>query len=160
MIIQIHELLKQLLGDNYNPMKHWTSKNRTISGFSVFDENNHASFTLPDPSGTFTAFLMYAGNPEAAAWESRPPTYHLEVKSTLGGLHSNFVFETAEFSRARKFTASESANGKVADVSILVRVVNVRDKPQQFFFADPWEWYMSDKLEMEARDGFKACLKK
>ena len=97
---------------------------------------------------------------EAAAWESRPPTYHLEVKSSLGGLHSDFSLEAKEFDRVRRFTASESANGKVSDITILVRVCNVLAKPEHMFFADPWEWYMSDKLEMEARDGFRACLKK
>src|SRR5436305_1113884 len=69
--------------DGYIPDEHWTSNLRTKAGHTAFtDERGKSSFTIVDTDGLFTTIIAENGYPDARAWRSRPPTWHLEVKST------------------------------------------------------------------------------
>lgn len=83
--------------EDYNPEYHWTSKRRNKIPYMELppfqgDENSNASFTLSDVHGKFAKFLLDEGCPDAEHWLKRRPVYHLEVKSTEGGIESEFPF--------------------------------------------------------------------
>ena len=97
-------LLQRILGTRYIPEEHWTSKHRTRAGHSQYSgaENAASTFTIPDHSGMLTAFLIRSDAVDAEFRNIKPPpTYHLEVKSSRGGIESGFTLESAQFERVR-----------------------------------------------------------
>jgi hypothetical protein len=91
------------LNTNYDANVHWTSKHRQSAGFSAYTQPDgvKASFTINDVGGLFTKMLEESGNPHAADWKYDPPTYHIEVKSTVGDMNSRFHITPKEFDRVR-----------------------------------------------------------
>jgi hypothetical protein len=154
-------LQTKILGNDYNPEQHWTSRHRTTSGYSPLPfegpHSTNANFTIDDSAGTFTQFLTKLTK-SAECWLSKPPTYHLEVKTTAGGLLVQFNLSHTEFIRARRYRTPDY--GCPTDVSVLVRVWNIEGgEPQMTLFVDTWAWYISDKVMMQAIDGFKAHVR-
>ena len=45
------------------------------------------------------SIMKTGGFVDAAAWKSRPPVWHLEVKTTVGGRDDEFPISGAEFER-------------------------------------------------------------
>ena len=65
-----------------------------------------------------------------------------------------------EFVRARRYRIPDY--GYPTDVDVLVRVWNVeggREGPQMTIFVDTWAWYVSDRVMMQAVDGFRAHVR-
>jgi hypothetical protein len=159
---KVHKILQtKILGSDYNPEQHWTSRHRTTIGYAPLSfegpHNTHASFTIDDSAGVFTEFLTKVTK-VAEGWLSKPPTYHLEVKTTAGGLLDEFNMSHMEFVRARRYRAPDY--GYPTDVSVLVRVWNIEGgEPQMTLFVDTWAWYISDRVMMQAVDGFKAHVR-
>jgi hypothetical protein len=88
------------LKDGYVPNEHWTSNLRAKAGYTEFTgERDESSFTLVDTGGLFTTVVARSGYPDAQAWKRRPPTWHLEVKSTRSGLSEKFYFSTEQFEK-------------------------------------------------------------
>jgi hypothetical protein len=84
------------------PDTHWTSKYRSRAGHSPYNgaENAASTFTVQDYSGVLTLFLITAGVVDPGFLYIKPlPTYHLEVKSTRGGIDSEFTLTSAQFER-------------------------------------------------------------
>ena len=102
-LAQVSKILQtKILGKDYIPEEHWTSKHRSLSGHRPLPfEGPHsrkASFTIDDSNGIFTAWLTRLTE-SAESWQAKPPTYHLEVKTTKGGLGDEFKFHHGEFLR-------------------------------------------------------------
>ncbi|KAF2475109.1 uncharacterized protein BDR25DRAFT_99983 [Lindgomyces ingoldianus] len=129
----------------YEPTKHWTSIHRIHSGHPAYTSPNEltASFTIPHTSTCLastllTQYLYLVQNfSPAQEWLLEPPNFHIEVKTTTGGLASDFVFSNEEFERARKYMAASSERPR--DVVVLVRVWNVGgEAPRVDFLPDIW----------------------
>lgn len=83
--LQMHHVLNEQLKSFWSP-EHWTSHLRSRDNHSTFDEDeaDFADFTFADPEGQWTRILIQQGAEEARGWLAKPPTYHIEVKATLG----------------------------------------------------------------------------
>lgn len=66
--------------------------------FADGGELGKAAFTIEDTDGAFTA-TMAAQHPEATYWRRRPPTWHLDVKASYGGLDEEFLLTGEQFER-------------------------------------------------------------
>ncbi|CZS90250.1 uncharacterized protein RAG0_01389 [Rhynchosporium agropyri] len=165
--LAVHEALSETLGQSYNATQHWTSKRRLRAGlpeFSSIGPDTQSTFRFSDSGGSFTQLLAQADYPEARNWTTRPPRYHIDVKSSTGDLRADFLVTPAEFQRARKFSVMvQQMKGDdddiPTDVYILVRVYDIDVKSKQakspkgkakacktVFLVDPWEYYHADRL--------------
>ncbi|KAL2419264.1 hypothetical protein ABEF95_003141 [Exophiala dermatitidis] len=151
---KVSQELSRMLGTAYDPNKHWTNPLRTRDGYKPFatilnsdgKAKIYASFTLEDTSKLFTRYLAQ-NYPEAAKWVIKPPVYHLDVKTTTGGLNSEFLLSNAQVKMARTYSISKGEDtGIPANVYFLVRVFHVGDKASIQFIMDPWSHYLTDKL--------------
>jgi hypothetical protein len=143
---------------DYDPKVHWTSPHRNSASFlSKLRRTSHAPFTIDDSSGDLTSFLSKLTN-VAESWASKPPTYHLDVKATSGGLLESFNMSWEEFERARRYRVPDT--GLPTDVSVLVRVWGLEQgaEPNATVFLDPWAWYMSEKVALKAAGGLTGVL--
>lgn len=93
------------MGEKYLPEEHWTSPLRTKAGLSPIPSPTptQSSFTIKDIDGIWTMAVAKLGYPDAGAWASRPPTWHIEVKTTRGPVTEEFVFSGPQFERVRRF---------------------------------------------------------
>jgi hypothetical protein len=93
------------LGEEYNPQEHWTSKRRTLAGHSHLPFEgpypNKATFTIDDKTSTLTQYLTNFTD-SAESWLTKPPIYHLEVKTTKGGLGDEIAMSSNEFERVSR----------------------------------------------------------
>jgi hypothetical protein len=89
------------MADKFNPEEHWTSSRRTRAGIAPpANCDSSSAFTIRDTQGTWTEIVARSGYPEAGAWRSRPPTWHIEVKTTRGPLAEEFTLSAAQFDKA------------------------------------------------------------
>ncbi|KAK3690296.1 hypothetical protein B0T22DRAFT_441705 [Podospora appendiculata] len=92
--------LAKILGDKYNPDAHWTSTLRAKHrlGFPEYRGDAICSFTFNDAecNGAWTKAVAAAEYHDALRWRSRPPTWHIEVKTvgSLGGFSSSSLLLT------------------------------------------------------------------
>lgn len=129
--------------------------------------NSSFRFTFTDVDGKFRKLLADSSMPDAKNWLEEPPTYYLDVKSTLGDLRSAFPVTPSQFQHARNFSVMmQQMKGEEVsvptDVYILVRVFDVgaivkdeegneRDDTKMAFLVDPWEYYHADKLVLNPK---------
>ncbi|KAL2075234.1 hypothetical protein VTL71DRAFT_177 [Oculimacula yallundae] len=174
--LAVHDALNETLGQSYNATQHWTSKRRVRAGLPAFSSvgpDTHATFRFPDTGGAFTQFLAQNEFPEAQNWTTRPPRYHIDVKSCTGDLRADFVITPVEFQRAKEFSVmvqqmKGNENSIPTDVYILARVYDIVAKSKQaknskgkekavynvVFLVDPWEYYHADRLLLKHEDLF------
>ena len=89
------------MADKFVPEEHWTSSRRTRAGHPPSTNNDGLSaFTIKDTQGAWTEIVARSGYPEAGAWKTRPPTWHIEVKTTKGPLAEEFTLSAAQFEKA------------------------------------------------------------
>ena len=86
------------------------------------DEYMNASFTLPDINGAFARFLLDEGCKEAQNWLKRRPVYHLDVKSTEGGLESGFALQNVHIRRVS--FAPDTQIQRFFDESVLTTTID------------------------------------
>jgi hypothetical protein len=101
-----------------------------------------------------------------------PPIYHINVKSSIGDVHSEFLVSEAEFERAKKWSVmiqqmNEERGSIPTDVYIIVKVCDLRNlhvkdngnegkgkgkgkegenEVKIVFLVDPWDSYYSSRL--------------
>ena len=83
-------------------------------------------------------------------------TYHLEVKTTLGGLSVPALLSNNQISMTKKYSGRFSTPDTQTNVYILVRVYGIgSDPPQPEFcmFPDPWNLICLDSLHIEGESG-------
>ncbi|ORX95880.1 hypothetical protein BCR34DRAFT_187331 [Clohesyomyces aquaticus] len=150
----------------YEPVKHWTSIHRIHSGYPAYTFPNAltASFTILHSSTCLAATLLtqylclVQQFTPARDWLLEPPNYHIEVKTTTGGLESDFVFSNEEFERARRFMAASS--DRPSDVVLLVRVWNVEgEAPRVDFLPDIWGQVECGSLGLSAMHDFRGRVR-
>lgn len=160
----MHKVLAETLHNNYNAQENWTSKYRTKAKFPRFYSNGaeNPSFKFKDVGASFTQLLAKEDFPGAKNWMKSPPTYHIDVKSTRGDIHSQFTVTPAQFQRARDFSVmmqqmKGDAGSIPTGVYILARIYDLKSTPRGeesaknneskiTFLVDPWEYYHADKL--------------
>jgi hypothetical protein len=129
--LHAEELFNQFLislrkdGLEYDPSQHW-SRQRTRGS-----ETPSAAFVLPDQKGILTYMLSMGGYSRAEKWLANPPTYHIEVKSTSGGICDSFWITPKEFERGRSFVSFNADDGIVKHVSVLVVYYEINSNPKK-----------------------------
>lgn len=82
----------------------WTSSMRnSVEHMTPFtgDDREHTDFTFQDSGGRWTSYLVGRGLPGALDWQAGPPRYHIEVKTTMGDLHTPFFMSHNELEMVR-----------------------------------------------------------
>jgi hypothetical protein len=160
----VSDSLQAWLGTHYVPANHWTSKLRHKAQQGLLEyygnEDGTSSFTIPDHSGAFTRCLIEENLADANQWLEVPPVYHLEVKTTVADIRSEFSMTSAQFDRARKYSVFVqdmlSEGGIPTDVFILMRVFDVDTAPKLVPFVDVWELFCQGKLRMMGSGDYTA----
>lgn len=97
---------------------------------------------------------------DANKWLEVPPVYHIEVKTTVGNIRSEFSMTSAQFDRSRKYSVLVqdllSEGGIPTDVFILMRVFDVDTNPKLVPFVDTWELFSQGKLRMQGSGDYTA----
>jgi len=127
----VSESIQTWLGMNFHPQDHWTSKLRHKAQLGLpeyyDDENSTSTFTIPDHSSAFTRCLIEGNLVNANIWLEIPPVYHIEVKTTVGDIRSDFSLTSAQFDQSRNYSVFAqdmlSEGGIPTDVFILMRVL-------------------------------------
>jgi len=175
------------MGSNYNPRSNWNSQRRTRADFPLLSSPKHdeSTFSFADVTGTFTKLLL-ASSPDFAGsamkeWIDKSLIYHLDVKTTRGGLQEEFAVSDAMVKRAREWSIMvQQMKGDVGeapkDVYVLVRVYDMavareekvgggekgKEKeesgPQAVFLVDPWDAYHKDRLILKSKGGMVGSM--
>ena len=96
---QVFRLLQHALGPDFTE-DNWTSELRgLVPGFSPYLGTSLADFRYADTSGVLTN--LWFGTKQKKAWKDRWPTYHLEVKTTSGGVNEPFHMSSAQLQLVR-----------------------------------------------------------
>ena len=151
--------MEEKLSPSFTP-ENWTSHNRNKvfpghSG-SALREKDFADFTYVDTEGrlrrylreTIPTFESPAGQPNI--------TYHLEVKTTLGGLSAPALLSNNQISMAKRHSGRFSTPATQTDVYVLVRVYGLGSdppRPEICMFPDPWNLICLDSLLITGESG-------
>jgi hypothetical protein len=139
---------------------NWTSNYRSRATNNRFHdlERDYADFTFQDTNGGKMAeYLCSCGFPDAENWKQHRPTYHLEVKTTLGRRDEIFFMSNNQVNKARQYSLKMSSNALPKDIYIVIRVFDLNiemKKGRMHLYVDPWRLYLERKLSFEARDCF------
>ncbi|KAI9443898.1 hypothetical protein H4582DRAFT_2071449 [Lactarius indigo] len=127
-----YKMLIRML-DDFGP-NNWTSELRHfIPGFAPFHGMAHADFTYDDTRGQLTR--EWFGPEKAAAWHSRWPRYHIEVKSTRGEENEPFHMSRVQMITASRFSERAEIG---TDIYVVVRVSRIgMPEPSYMVYADP-----------------------
>lgn len=110
-----------------------------------------------DTNGRLRTYLNeHVPNFEGPTGQENNITYHLEVKSTMGSLHTPALLSNNQISLAKKYSGVFSTPATQTDVYILVRVYGLgSDPPQPQFclFPDPWNLICQGSLLIEGESG-------
>jgi hypothetical protein len=95
-MLQVSNLLKKYLGNEYLPNVHWTSALRSNAGHAPYRASlpDTSTFTITDSSGNLTELLKL----DAISFK-KCPIFHIEVNSTELELHTTFRFDTGQYKK-------------------------------------------------------------
>ncbi|KAH9037560.1 hypothetical protein EDB84DRAFT_1480937 [Lactarius hengduanensis] len=115
----VYKMLIRML-DDFGPT-NWTSELRHfIPGFAPFHGTAFADFTYDDTRGQLTR--EWFGPEKAAAWHSRWPRYHIEVKATRGEENEPFHMSRVQMITASRFSERADVG---TDMYVVVRVSRI-----------------------------------
>ncbi|KAI6832547.1 hypothetical protein KC340_g7016 [Hortaea werneckii] len=131
----------------------WTSNLREqydLPAFTEF-EGNFADFTISDPGicKRMTEWLTAAGSDGMERWAGQDPTYHFEVKATVGRAEEPFSMSNAQLKLAKRHHESDS------DLYVILRVYKLEGDTGVLAYVDPYGLMLSGRLSFEARDGYE-----
>ncbi|KAH9046334.1 hypothetical protein EDB83DRAFT_2227590 [Lactarius deliciosus] len=128
----VYKMLIRML-DDFGP-NNWTSELRHyIPGFAPFHGTAFADFTYDDTRGQLTR--EWFGPEKAAAWHSRWPRYHIEVKATRGEENEPFHMSRVQMTTASRFSERAEVG---TDMYVVVRVSRIgMPEPSYRIYADP-----------------------
>ncbi|KAI9739820.1 MAG: hypothetical protein M1834_006541 [Cirrosporium novae-zelandiae] len=89
----------------------------------------------------------------AVGWLESPPTYHLEVKATLGDHMEPFFMSYNQQQLARKWTIPHDST-RPEHVYVIIQVFNLRTSPEFREYIDPWSLYLKDELLFKPQGTF------
>ncbi len=140
--------------------ENWTSRSRTkvfSNHFSsAFREKDFADFTYVDTEGGLRRYLREQIPTFESPTVQSNITYHLEVKTTLGGLSVPALLSNNQISMAKKYSGRFSTPAMQTDVYILVRVFGLGSdppRPEFCLFPDPWNLICLGSLCIEGESG-------
>lgn len=121
-------------------------------------EKDYADFTYTDVDGRFGQYLRGSHNVRGLEWvtEQGEKTYHLEVKTSLGGLDTAVRLSNNQISMSKKYARQFWTEETQNNVYVLVRVYGLlsnRSDPKVRFFPDPWHLICEDMLLIEGDNG-------
>ncbi|KAI6906320.1 hypothetical protein KC318_g12725, partial [Hortaea werneckii] len=148
--VYIYELFNKEFGITW---QSWTSHLREqydLPAFTEF-EGNFADFTISDPGicTRMTEWLTAAGSEDMERWAGQDPTYHFEVKATVGGAEEPFSMSNAQLKLAKRHHESDS------DLYVNLRVYKLEGDTGVLAYVDPYGLMLSARLSFEARDGYE-----
>ncbi|KAH8981074.1 hypothetical protein EDB92DRAFT_1805391 [Lactarius akahatsu] len=128
----VYKMLIRML-DDFGP-NNWTSELRHfIPGFAPFHGTAFADFTYDDTRGQLTR--EWFGPEKAAAWHSRWPRYHIEVKATSREENEPFHMSRVQMITASRFSERADVG---TDMYVVVRVSRIgMPEPSYMVYADP-----------------------
>lgn len=183
--LAIHNILSEALGNTYNASHHWTSSRRhlhdNLTRYKPLDSDSN--FCFKDTNGAFTHLLYNESCPDANQWFARPPTYHIDVKSTHSHMQHSFDLGDREISKAKEYSmlVKDEKEEVPGNVYIIARVYNVdgctsavvdrkgKGKegddtggggPKVVFLVDPWRYWQEEKLKIQVGKGATARIVK
>ncbi|EPT01725.1 hypothetical protein FOMPIDRAFT_110960 [Fomitopsis schrenkii] len=120
---------------------NWTSELRgLVPGFSQYSGTSMSDFRYEDSSGVLTnLWFGTKQKKENNCW----PTFHLEVKTTSGGLNEPFHMSSAQPQLACQFSsvAQASRADPPQDVYAIIRVSEIKSEhPKHCVYLDPYKW--------------------
>ena len=98
--------MKEILGDKYDPIEHWTSPHRAKVGIAPYvleDGKSRPAFTIRDTDGLFACALAKSYPDVSRLLGRKPNTWYLEVKASYGGLAEEFTLTWEQFERVRDY---------------------------------------------------------
>ncbi|KIW89714.1 uncharacterized protein Z519_09870 [Cladophialophora bantiana CBS 173.52] len=157
--VKISRLLADVLGDAYQPDRHWTSPMRRQLNHSPFETSveETTTFTVDGDTRPLTELLVRNSYKAAEAWRDHRPVYHIEVQTSTGGLHSKFTMSSAKVDLARKHRISKLPPD---DVFILIRIHDINMIPGISFFVDPWRLYNAGRIDFHVTSAYTANIER
>lgn len=184
----LHKLLSETLGDAYSAARHWTSPQRHLHNThlprldcAAASPDAASHFRFEDPDGAFTALLVNESYLAAREWLARPPTYHIDVRATRRGLHTEFDLGDRELGKAKRYTVMRKGpeDETPRDVYLIARVyeldifaamkVDTKGKGRRgerqgdeaykvAFLVDPWACWHNGTLDISIKNGSRASI--
>ncbi|KAM6516418.1 hypothetical protein FALCPG4_014601 [Fusarium falciforme] len=133
--------------------QHWTSRLRVENGHPPFTglERDFSDFTYLDTHGHMKEFLLQAGLDLNPAYASNT-TYHLEVKTTTGGVGEIFYVSQNQVNMMQRF--DEDPN----NAYIVLRVYDIEgENPDLKAYPRPWSLYLDGFLTFTSPHGYQVC---
>lgn len=141
---------------------HWTSNNRN----RVFDnhfgnrqmEKYYADFTYRDDDGKLGKYIAQCNGESGVSPTNHVITYHLEVKTTLGGLRTPVLLSNNQIQMAKRHSLRlEPSSFAQTDIYVLVRICDLGGegvpRPKLSFFVDPWDLVCRNFLTIKGEKG-------
>ncbi|KAF8849412.1 hypothetical protein BDZ45DRAFT_752834 [Acephala macrosclerotiorum] len=160
----INDWLSRELPNDWNPLLHWTSRNRNVvypgTPFRS-SERDYTDFTYTDTRGDLSRLLSrYGSIQDVRHWLTNPPTYHLEVKSTTATCNEPFFMGNNQIEKARDFSFSFEENMVPENVYVVIRLCNLERQTAPGFAVcvDPWGMYLRLQLNLVARSDYAVTL--
>ncbi|EXJ66070.1 uncharacterized protein A1O5_10684 [Cladophialophora psammophila CBS 110553] len=157
--VKISRLLEDVLGDAYQPDRHWTSTMRRQLNHTPFENSieETTTFTVDGDTRPLTELLIRSSYKAAEAWRDHRPVYHIEVQTSAGGLHSKFTMSSAKVDLARKHKISKLPPD---DVFVLIRIHDINVIPGISFFVDPWRLYSAGRIDFHVTSSYTANIER
>jgi hypothetical protein len=124
-------------------------------------EKDYADFTYRDDDGKLGQYLARRtpGCSAPPLGHGQKITYHLEVKTTLGGLDTRVLLSNNQIQMAKKNSQRLMPNySNHTDTYVLVRVYDLaigagEPKPKFRLYVDPWDLICQNLLRIEGETG-------
>ena len=103
-----------------------------------------------DIEGELTALLIQAGYLASSSWRGCKPKYHIEVKTTMGGMNYPFFCSQAQFEKMESMELSDGEED-ADDVYLIVRVFGLGGARMGMkLYLDPWKLRRTKQLKFLA----------
>jgi hypothetical protein len=113
-------------------------------------ETEITDLVYSDREGELTALLIQAGYLASSSWRECTPTYHIEVKTTMGSMNYPFFCSQTQFERMESMELSDSEEN-ADDVYLIARVFGLgRARMGMKLYLDPWKLRRRKQLKFFA----------
>jgi hypothetical protein len=113
-------------------------------------ENEVTDLVYSDREGKLTAILIEAGYLASSSWGGCTPTYHIEVKTTMGNMNYQFFCSQAQFECMESMEFSDGEED-VDDVYLIARVFGLGKAQMGLkLYLNPWKLRRTKQLKFFA----------
>lgn len=131
-------------------IRHLVSVHSQCSNVTQWVGEDTADIVYADEESQLTNLLIRAGYLAINSWYHRTPTYHIEVKTTMGDVNFPFFCSQGQFERMEEMELSDldqSSN----EVYMIARVFGLgRSRMSLKLYLDPWNLRKTHRLKFDA----------